>query len=178
MNIEYQTRAQNQHGLRKVLRRLPAVIALGSMLAIQFSVPVQASPHSAWRRVDPLVGTWNVLVDIYVCDSGFPIATGSQSLALFNADGTRQETNATNPALRTPAYGHWTRVAKGQYTFELKYFRFNATGDHIGSTVIRHDLFLSDDGLSYYSMGPAEFLDTAGGVQGAACATATATRFE
>ncbi len=160
------------------IRRLPVALALGTLMAIQAGAQAEASPPGASGMTDPLVGTWNVLVDIFDCQTEAPIATGSQALALFNADGTRHETNATNPALRTPGYGHWERVGKNEYEFIFKFYRFNPSGVHIGSTIIRHDLFISNDGSSYYSEGPAEFLNPADELLFAACANATATRLE
>ena len=178
MNTKSGNTLQDPPARATKLRRLPAAIAFGAMLAATSSAQAQAAPPGASGMVDPLVGAWNVLVDVYDCNTGNPIATGGQALALFNADGTRHETNATNPALRTPGYGHWTRVDKGAYEFVFKFYRFNASGVHIGSTVIRQDLFLSADESSYYSEGPAEFLNPADGLLFVACSEATATRFE
>jgi hypothetical protein len=152
-NIEYAKR-----GTGAASRRLTTAIALGALLLFQSGAQAQDNPAGASGSVDPLVGTWNTLVDIYDCNTGATIATGGQALALFNADGTRHETNATNPALRTPGYGRWSRMHKLDYEFAFKFYRFNESGVFIGSTNVRHNLFLSADKLSYYSEGTAEFL--------------------
>jgi len=178
MNIEHSMHQNDKRVGGTGIRRLQTAFILGALLLVQGGSQAQATSPGASGMVDPLVGTWNVLVDVYVCSNGAPIASDGQSLALFNADGTRHETNATNPALRTPGYGYWTRVDKNQYEFAVKYYRFDTSGAHIGSTIIRHQLFLSDDGSSYTSEGPAEFLSPSDVTQFVACASATATRFE
>lgn len=157
-------------------------IALCVLGMTQFGSPAWAdSKHSSGGsavHMDPIVGTWDVLVNVTNCDTGDVIFGGTPALALFNADGTRHETNATSPALRTPAYGNWQRVKKNKYRFAIKFFRFDGSGTNIGSTSIRHDLYLSADRKSYYSEGPAEFLDPAGNLLFTACANATATRYK
>jgi hypothetical protein len=178
MNIKL---SQNEHGTTNAssgLKRLSTTIALGVLLLVQFNTEAQATPPGASGLVDPIVGTWNVVADIYDCNTGNPIFTGSQSLGLFNADGTRHETNATSPALRTPAYGNWHRVNKNEYEFAFKYYRFDAAGANIGSTSVRHELFLAADKSSYFSEGIAEFFNPAGNLLFVACSSATATRYE
>ena len=154
---------------------LSTTIALGALLLAHSGTQAQAA---APLFTDPVVGTWNVVVDSWNCANNVPISSGVASIGLFNADGTRHETNATNPALRSPGYGNWHRVAKGEYEFAFKFYRFDATGANIGSTIIRHTLYLSPDGTEYYSIGPAEIVNPAGIVVFTACSEATATRFE
>lgn len=163
-------------------KRYPTTIALGILLLSLLGVAAQANSRAAatgksWFA-DPIVGTWEVVVDVTNCNTGDSIASGGQALALFNADGTRHETNATNPALRTPGYGNWHRVENNEYEFAFKFFRFDSTGAYIGSTSVRHDLFLSADATSYYSEGIAEFLDPANNLLFVGCGSATATRYE
>ena len=180
MNAATTTTTHQRAPAPRRANRFQATMALTALLLAQASPAVLANedPGLPQGLMDPLVGTWNVLVDIYDCNTGTPIATGAQALALFNADGTRHETNATNPALRSPGYGNWQRVKRNEYEFALKFYRFDPSGTNIGSTVIRQELFLSEDGTIYYSEGPAEFLNTAGIKLFEACASATATRFD
>jgi len=163
-------------------KRLLATITLCVLALGQLGTAAQANSGSGaagrlWHK-DPIVGTWDVLVNITNCDTGDTIVPGAVALALFNVDGTRHETNATSPALRTPGYGNWHRVRKNEYKFAFKFFRFDGTGANIGSTSVRHNLFLSADRQSYYSEGPAEFFDTAGNLLFVGCANATATRYK
>jgi hypothetical protein len=175
MNTRLSHTKNSTNMARSGSKLLSTSIALGVLLMAPFGTQAQAA---APLFTDPVVGTWNVVVDSWYCDTGVAISTGVQSIGLFNADGTRHETNATNPALRSPAYGNWHRVAKGKYEFAFKFYRFDANGVNIGSANIRHELFLSPDGTEYYSTGPAEIVNPAGVVVFTACSEATATRFE
>ncbi len=174
MNIKFLKTEYNTNNTRSRSKRLSTTFVLCLLLLTQFSAEAQAKA----LHTDPVVGTWNVIANIYNCETDKPIALGSQALALFNADGTRHETNATSPALRTPAYGHWRRVKKQEYEFAFKFYRFDANGVNIGSTSVRHDLFLAADNASYYSEGIAEFLDPADNLLFVVCSDATATRYE
>lgn len=158
-------------------KKYPVTLALGILLLTQVPTEARDDQKGAAWFADPIVGTWDVVVDIVNCDTGAVIVPGSRALGLFNADGTRHETAASNPALRTPAYGHWDHVGKDAYQFDFKFFRFDATGAPIGWTIVRHDLLLTDEN-SYYSEGPAEFFNPNGDLLFAACAVANATRFE
>jgi hypothetical protein len=164
-------------------KQITKVVALGVLLLTQVGAAAQddaqaAATGHAWFP-DPIVGVWNVSVDITNCATGATIASG-EAMALFAADGTRHETNATNPALRSPAFGTWRRLGKknNKYQFAFRFFRFDTAGVNLGSQVIRHDLVLSADGTSYFSEGTAEIFDPFGNLIVIGCSTATATRFE
>lgn len=163
--------------------RISKVFAVGVLLLAHPGAEArdEAHPVAAGRAwfPDPIVGVWNVSVDITNCVTGATIAS-SEAMALFAADGTRHETNATNPALRSPAFGTWRRLGKknNEYQFEFRFFRFDSAGVNIGSQIIRHDLVLSADGTSYFSEGTTEIFDPFGNLIVIGCASATATRFE
>ena len=164
-------------------KRISKIVALGVLLLIQPGAEARddaraAATGHAWLP-DPIVGAWNVRVDITNCATGATIAS-SEAMALFSADGTRHETNATNPALRSAAFGTWRRLGKknNEYQFAFRFFRFDSAGVNIGSQVIRHDLVLSADGASYFSEGTTEIFDPFGNLIVIGCASATATRFE
>ena len=146
---------------------------------------VQFGGDGHWREVDRIEGTWNVTVTITLCDSsGLPTDTPVpgispiDAMALFAANGTFHDTNATNPALRSPGFGTWRRTGHRTYEFAFKFFRFNPAIGVIGPQIVRHTVVLARDGKSYTSRGTAEFFDAANNpapVTG--CSTSTATRF-
>ena len=80
------------------------------------------------------MGVWNVSVDITNCATGATIASrepraaSREAMALFAADGTRHETNAINPALRSPAFGNWRHPENNEYQFAFRFFGFDAAG--------------------------------------------------
>ena len=121
-------------------------------------------------------GTWNARVKITVCATGATI-TSFDAMALFGTKGTFHDTNATNPAVRSPGFGYWDRVSGDQYYFAFRYFRSDSAGNNIGSTVVRHNVVLSPTGNTYTSSGTSEFYDAAGNLTMTGCSTSTASRF-
>ena len=121
-------------------------------------------------------GTWNARVKITVCATGATI-TSFDALAMFEAKGTFHDTNATNPALRSPGFGYWERAGSDQFYFAFRLFRFDAAGNTIGSQIVRHTAVLSPTGNTYTSSGTAEFYDAAGNLTATGCSTSTASRF-
>lgn len=125
---------------------------------------------------NPIVGTWNARVRITVCATGATI-TSFDAMGMFAAKGTLHDTNATNPALRSPGFGYWERVSGDQYYFAFKYFRFDLAGNNMGSAIVRHNVVLSPTGNTYASSGTSEFYDAAGNLTVTGCSASTATRF-
>jgi hypothetical protein len=98
--------------------RIFAGVAMCALIVVQAGAEARADASAAAT----IVGTWDVVVDIINCDTGATIASGGSALGLFNADGTRHETNATNPALRTPGYGNWHHVKNNKFQFAFKFY--------------------------------------------------------
>ncbi len=121
-------------------------------------------------------GTWNAQVTIRVCATGAPIVT-FQAMSVYARGGTYHDTNATNPALRSSGFGTWEHRGGNRYSFAFRFFRFDASGANIGSTVVRHTVTLDLSANAGSSAGSADFLDPAGNLVMAGCSTATATRF-
>lgn len=136
-----------------------------------------------WWSKDPIEGVWNVQVVITDCASGNPIGPPPfDAMAMFNANGTFQDTNSNSPVLqvRSDAFGYWKRVRGNKYKFAFKAFHFDLAGMYVGYNIVRHDVVLSGNGKSYTSGGTAEFFNPDGTtrppVKG--CSRATATRFK
>lgn len=123
-----------------------------------------------------LEGTWNVQVTIRVCATGAPIAS-VPAMGLFARGGTMHDTNATNPALRSPGFGTWSHIHRNRYRFAFKFFSFDAAGNSTGYRIVRHNVILAPDGDEYESAGTAEFYDVNGNLTMTGCSSSTATRF-
>ena len=135
-----------------------------------------------WRSRDPIEGVWNVRVVITDCASGNPIGVPPfDAMAMFNANGTFQDTNSTSPTLqvRSDAFGHWKHVRGNKYRFAFKAFHFDLGGMYIGYNIVRHEVVLAGSGTSYTSKGTLELFNPDGTarppVRG--CSETTATRF-
>jgi hypothetical protein len=147
-----------------------ASLALGSARA---DAPEHENTGALAQRIE---GTWNVRVEFFVCNVGTVLAS-LDAMALFARGGTFHDTNATNPALRSSAFGDWEHLKGDKYQFAFKFFRFDATGANIGYNVIRHEVSLAPDGQTYTSEGIGEIYDAAGTLLMTGCSRSTATRF-
>jgi hypothetical protein len=153
-----------------------STIALGALL-----LAGPAASHddldAFWWAPDPIEGLWNVKVTIEDCRGNpLPMPPPFDALALFARGGTFHDTNATNPAMRSSAFGEWKRVKPRTYEFAFKVFRFNA-GTPLGSQIVRHTVVLARDGRSYKSFGTSEVFDVAGTLVGNGCSSSVATPF-
>ena len=143
----------------------------------------KAGWEKSWWSSDPIEGVWNVRVVITDCASGNPIGPPPfDAMAMFNANGTFQDTNSNSPMLqvRSDAFGYWKHIRGKKYRFAFKAFHFDLAGMYIGYNIVRHDVVLSGNGKSYTSKGTVEFFAPDGTarppVRG--CSEATATRFK
>ena len=160
-------------------RRTVTMAVLGVLLFVQFGAQAQEAAGASdnpWFS-DRIEGTWNVSVDITICASGATI-TSFDAMAMFAANGSFHDTNATNPALRSPGFGYWRHLRRNQYEFAFRFFLFDETGVNIGSQVVRHDAVLSADRTTYSSEGTAELYDPFGNLLVSGCSNSTATRFQ
>lgn len=168
-------------------------ILMAVMLAVppangagQESVELQhakAGWDKPWWSRDPIEGLWNVRVLITDCASGNPFGPPPfDAMAMFNANGTFQDTNSNSPMLqvRSDALGYWKHVRGNKYRFAFKAFHFDLSGMYIGYNIVRHDVVLARNGKSYTSSGTAEFFNPDGTTRPPVlgCSEATATRFK
>jgi len=135
-----------------------------------------------WTTLDRIEGVWLAKVTITNCATGealpFPGAK-FDAMALFGPNGTLHNTDQNNPATRSQNLGYWERTGRHTYRFAFRLFRFDTTGLLIGSQIVRHNLVLARDGLSYVSSGNAEIYDVSGiRALPDGCSKATATRFK
>lgn len=122
-------------------------------------------------------GTWDARVNITVCATGATLLS-FDAMALFAANGTFHDTNATNPAARSSGFGVWNRVRGRDYRFAFKFFRFDTAGNYQGYNVVRHNVRLNHGANSYVSSGTAEFYDADGNLIMLGCSNSFATRFQ
>lgn len=161
---------------------LMSLVALAQILAFsqdtKLEIPDSVDTKSSHRPSSPnrIEGTWNVRVRITVCATGATI-TSFDAMGMFGAKGTFHDTNATNPALRSQAFGYWEQGSGDQFYFAFRVFRFDPAGNNIGSQIVRHNVVLSPTGNTYTSGGTAEFYDAVGNLTMTGCSTSTATRF-
>lgn len=132
----------------------------------------QSAPLS---DVDPIQGVWDSTVTNKDCTSGAVNAT-SKVLVIIHRGGTVEVDSFMQRASRTDIYGIWKRGVGSAYTADVIHLRSNPDGTLAGSNKIRRTLTLSADTNAFSGTLAIQFVDTAGAVTGAACATETATR--
>ena len=149
-------------------------------LAIVAIVSAFAMSGSTIRAQDPpqrsLVGVWFTETTRRNCDTGDPIAT-NRTQVTFAEGGTLLETIGPSVS-RSPGNGIWKREhGWNQYSYALRFMRFDAAGAFIGSGVVRAAITLDETGNHYTSTATNDVLDVNGNVIGSGCATSVSTRF-
>lgn len=122
-----------------------------------------------------IVGLWDVNVVIDNC-SGVTIGS-FRAMHKYELGGTGQVVPATNPANLSEHSMIWSHVRGNDYQAAVKMFRFDASGQPVGWTVIRNDILISKDRQNYSGYGVAEFFDMNGNFLFASCPSFTGTRF-
>jgi hypothetical protein len=159
---------------RSMLLAKLSTIAVGALLFAGHA----ASDEVDVNTPDPIEGLWNVKVTIEDCRGNpLPMPLPFDALALFARGGTFHDTNATNPALRSSAFGEWRRLKPRVYQFAFKVFRFNA-GTPLGSQIVRHNVVLAADGQSYRSRGISKIFDVNGTLVAEGCSSSVARAFK
>ncbi len=154
-------------------------LKLSSVLALLMAVggtQISVSGQSDEGHEPSLVGVWVTQVTRRNCETGEPIGT-SRSQNTFAKGGTLLET--IGPSIfRSPGNGIWKRESGwNEYSFALRFMRFDAAGSFVGSGVVRAALTLDETGDHYTSTATNDVLDVNGNVIGSGCATSVSTRF-
>jgi hypothetical protein len=172
----------NKHTLRA--KRITFTITFGIMAIITAVAISQSTIRAQNPPVDPvgfrepsLVGVWLTQVTRRNCDTGEPIGATSQSQLTFAEGGTLLET--IGPSIfRSPGNGIWKREhGWNEYSYALRFMRYDAAGSFVGSGVVRVALTLDETGDHYTSTATNDVLDVNGNVIGSGCATSVSTRF-
>ena len=124
-----------------------------------------------------LVGVWITEVTRRNCDTGQPIGNTGRIQNTFAEGGTFLETIGPS-ILRSPGNGIWKREQGwSEYSFALRFMRFDAAGVFVGSGIVRAAITLDETGDNYTSTATSDALDVNGNVISSGCATSVSTRF-
>ena len=164
---------------RTTLRNMKCGIIMTVVILMISVVPVTAqSVTSQDEGHEPsLVGVWLTQVTRRNCDTGEPIAATNRIQVTFAEGGTFLETIGPS-IIRSPGNGIWKREhGWNEYSYALRFMRFDAAGSFVGSGVVRVALTLDETGDHYTSTATNDVLDVNGNVIGSGCATSVSTRF-
>lgn len=180
---------------RTYLGHLGRMLFATAVVMTVAATPLAAHTNSTGHRT--IKGVWDVRVNITNCVAGGQpgsqvpgaVVLGSfNAMNIFAADGTFLDMNSADPKLQSQHFGYWRHLNGRRYEFAFKFFLFDPTGQSIGWRIVRHDVVLSRNGLSFNSGGTAETFSNdgvllpppgapAGTLPGPGCSTSTATRF-
>lgn len=147
-----------------------------ALLVLVGGMQISVSSQSNEGHEPSLVGVWVTQVTRRNCETGEPIGT-SRPQNTFAEGGTSLET--IGPSLiRSPGNGIWKREhGWNEYSFALRFMRYDAAGVFVGSGVVRGAITLDETGDHYTSTATNDVLDVNGNVIGSGCATSVSTRF-
>ena len=147
-----------------------------ALLMLVGGMQISVSGQSDEAPERSLVGVWLTQVTRRNCDTGEPIGTSRIQLTIAEG-GTFLET--IGPSIfRSPGNGIWKREhGWNEYSFALRFMRFDAAGVFVGSGVVRAAITLDETGDHYTSTATNDVLDVNGNVIGSGCATSVSTRF-
>jgi len=147
-----------------------------ALLVLVGGMQISVSGQSDEGHESSLVGVWVTHVTRRNCETGEPLAAPGNSQNTFAKGGTLLETIGPS-ILRSPGNGIWKRESGNEYSFVLRFMRFDAAGVFVGSGVVRAAITLDETGDNYTSTATNDVLDAAENVIGSGCATSVATRF-
>ena len=164
---------------RTTLRNMKFGIIMTVVILMISVVPVIAQSVTAQSEAPErsLVGVWVTQVTRRDCDTGDPIAATGRIQLTFAEGGTLLETIGPS-IIRSPGNGIWKREhGWNEYSYALRFMRYDAAGSFIGSGVVRAALTLDETGDHYTATATNDVLDVNGNVIGSGCATSVSTRF-
>ncbi len=152
----------------------------GTALALLMLVGGQQISVSAKKKDEghkpSLVGVWVTQVTRTNCETGATIGVGQIQLT-FAKGGTLLETIGPS-TVRSHGNGIWKREpGKNEYSYVLRFMRYEAAGPPVGSGVVRGAIRLDENGNHYTATATNDVLDINGNVISSGCATSVSTRF-
>ena len=155
-------------------------LKLISVLTVLMAVggtQISVSGQSDEGHEPSLVGVWVTQVTRRNCETGEPIAATGRIQLTFAEGGTFLETIGPS-IIRSPGNGIWKRESGlNEYSYAVRFMRYDAAGSFIGSGVVRGTLTLDETGDHYTATATNDVLDVNGNVIGSGCATSVSTRF-
>jgi hypothetical protein len=159
-----------------------ASIRFGGLAALVFLLGQPLAMAGGDHGSKRIQGIWTARVNITNCLPGNvpgPIVFASfDAINAYLADGTFLDANSGNPALQSGHLGYWRHIRGRRYEFAQKFFLFDAAGANTGWRIVRHEILLDRDGLSFTSGGYAETFNTDGVLLTTGCSTSSAVRFD
>jgi hypothetical protein len=161
------TEQERNHLMRITKRALLTLAALLATGAIATSAALAGTGHHARTSAAPngqqLNGTWTTTVQLTDAPPGAP--TSFNALDTFLPGGSLLvSSSAPNPALRTLAHGTWVRTGDRRFASSFVWFRFDATGQYIGTQRVSRTMVLAKNGDSFQASDVVQVVSPTGAV--------------
>jgi hypothetical protein len=161
------TEPERNHLMRITKRALFTLAALLATSAIATSAALAATGGDHSRTSTPygqqLNGTWTTTVQLTDAPPGAPASFNA--LDTFLPGGNLLvSSSAPNPALRTLAHGTWIRTGDHRFASTFVWFRFDPTGQYVGTQQVSRTMVLAKDGASFQASDIVEIVSPTGAV--------------
>jgi hypothetical protein len=162
------TEPERNHLMRITKRALLTLAALLATGAIATSAALAATGRdhartSAAPNGQQLNGTWTTTVQLTDAPPGAP--TSFNALDTFLPGGSLLvSSSAPNPALRTLAHGTWIRTGDHRFASSFVWFRFDPTGQYIGTQQVSRTMVLAKNGASFQASDIVQVVSPTGAV--------------
>lgn len=161
------TEPERNHLMRITKRALLTLAALVATGAIATSAALAATGRDHPRTSTPngkqLNGTWTTAVQLTDAPPGAPASFNA--LDTFLPGGSLLvSSSAPNPALRTLAHGTWIRTGDHRFASTFVWFRFDPTGQYVGTQRVSRTMVLATDGASFQASDIVQVVSPTGAV--------------
>jgi hypothetical protein len=157
--------------IRKTSIAVLAVAMVGVVAALVTTGAISASAANDDSSANALVGSWQLTVN------RGPQLPPVKGLTTYTRGHSLIGTG--NLVVRGPAHGTWEHVSGRLYADTHIFFRFDPTGNLLGTQKIRETVRLAQDGDSYTAVAISDLFDPNGNLVASGLrATITATRIK
>jgi hypothetical protein len=157
--------------IRKTSIAVLAVATVGVVAALVTTGAISASAANDDSSANALVGSWQLTVN------RGPQLPPVKGLTTYTRGHSLIGTG--NLVVRGPAHGTWEHVSGRLYADTHIFFRFDPTGNLLGTQKVRETVRLAQDGDSYTAVAISDLFDPNGNLVASGLrATITATRIK
>jgi hypothetical protein len=162
------TEPARNHLMRITKKALFTLAALLAMSAVATSAAFAATgrdhaPASTAPTGKQLNGTWTTTVQLSDAPPGAP--TSFNALDTFVPGGSLLvSSSAPSPGLRTLAHGTWIRTGDRRFASTFVWFRFDATGQYVGTQRVSRTMVLAKNGASFQASDIVQVVSPTGAV--------------
>ncbi len=165
------------NALRRNLVALVSLLAVIGTLGAAAALAGDARPsghHASPRPDHELHGTWLTTVQLSDAPPGVPTSFGALDTFLPGG-GLVVSSSAPLPSTRGLAHGSWSHIGHRNFTATFTWFRFDASGQPVGTQRVTRRMNVSRSGSSFTGTDLIEVISPSGAVLATIHGTETGT---